>query len=140
MYASLVRQYGWYIQEIPIFFVLLCSHSCSMVFYNDFLCCIMDHDIGHPLFILLFLSFFHFFLSNFLQVIRHFEGCKADLVVCDGAPDGKTMVLILFFFFLMVQYCSLPYFMLYCFAVTGLHDMDEFVQSQLILAVNPGSS
>ncbi|KAH1218004.1 putative tRNA (cytidine(32)/guanosine(34)-2'-O)-methyltransferase [Glycine max] len=37
-------------------------------------------------------------------VIRHFDGCKADLVVCDGAPD-----------------------------VTGLHDMDEFVQSQLIL-------
>lgn len=25
------------------------------------------------------------------------------------------------------------------FAVTGLHDMDEFVQSQLILAVNYGS-
>uniref|UniRef100_A0A2N9EZL4 Ribosomal RNA methyltransferase FtsJ domain-containing protein n=1 Tax=Fagus sylvatica TaxID=28930 RepID=A0A2N9EZL4_FAGSY len=39
-------------------------------------------------------------------VIRHFDGCKADLVVCDGAPD-----------------------------VTGLHDMDEFVQSQLILAL-----
>ncbi|KAH7365944.1 hypothetical protein KP509_18G055400 [Ceratopteris richardii] len=38
-------------------------------------------------------------------VIKHFDGCKADLVVCDGAPD-----------------------------VTGLHDMDEFVQSQLILA------
>ncbi|BBN18114.1 tRNA (cytidine32/guanosine34-2'-O)-methyltransferase [Marchantia polymorpha subsp. ruderalis] len=38
-------------------------------------------------------------------VIQHFDGCKADLVVCDGAPD-----------------------------VTGLHDMDEFVQSQLILA------
>ncbi|XVE97040.1 hypothetical protein REPUB_Repub02eG0276300 [Reevesia pubescens] len=38
-------------------------------------------------------------------VIRHFDGCKADLVVYDGAPD-----------------------------VTGLHDMDEFVQSQLILA------
>ncbi|GMH16697.1 hypothetical protein Nepgr_018538 [Nepenthes gracilis] len=38
-------------------------------------------------------------------VIRHFDGCKADLVVCDGAPD-----------------------------VTGLHDMDEFVQSHLILA------
>ncbi|KAL1543541.1 tRNA (cytidine(32)/guanosine(34)-2'-O)-methyltransferase [Salvia divinorum] len=39
-------------------------------------------------------------------VIRHFDGGKADLVVCDGAPD-----------------------------VTGLHDMDEFVQSQLILAL-----
>ncbi|KAJ6822800.1 putative tRNA (cytidine(32)/guanosine(34)-2'-O)-methyltransferase [Iris pallida] len=38
-------------------------------------------------------------------VIKHFDGCKADLVVCDGAPD-----------------------------VTGVHDIDEFVQSQLILA------
>jgi len=27
--------------------------------------------------------------SWFIQVIRHFDGCKADLVVCDGAPDGK---------------------------------------------------
>lgn len=39
------------------------------------------------------------------DVIRHFDGGKADLVVSDGAPD-----------------------------VTGLHDLDEFVQSQLILA------
>ena len=44
-------------------------------------------------------------LSIAEEVIRHFEGNKADLVVSDGAPD-----------------------------VTGLHDMDEFVQSQLILA------
>lgn len=40
-----------------------------------------------------------------LQVISHFEGHHADLVVCDGAPD-----------------------------VTGLHDLDEYVQAQLILA------
>ena len=33
------------------------------------------------------------------QVISHFEGHYADLVVCDGAPD-----------------------------VTGLHDLDEYVQ------------
>ncbi|GAB4816957.1 hypothetical protein N2152v2_004003 [Parachlorella kessleri] len=39
------------------------------------------------------------------EVIAHFDGHRADLVVCDGAPD-----------------------------VTGLHDMDEYVQSQLILA------
>ena len=31
-----------------------------------------------------------------LKVIRHFDGCKADLVVCDGAPDGKTLVIGLF--------------------------------------------
>ena len=40
------------------------------------------------------------------EIISHFEGEKADLVVCDGAPD-----------------------------VTGLHDLDEYVQGQLLLAV-----
>lgn len=38
-------------------------------------------------------------------VVAHFGGQKADLVVCDGAPD-----------------------------VTGLHDIDEYVQAQLLLA------
>ena len=39
------------------------------------------------------------------QIISEFEGEKADLIVGDGAPD-----------------------------VTGLHDLDEFMQAQLILA------
>lgn len=39
------------------------------------------------------------------QIVAHFKGNLADLVVCDGAPD-----------------------------VTGLHDLDEFVQAQLLLA------
>ncbi|XP_029680517.1 putative tRNA (cytidine(32)/guanosine(34)-2'-O)-methyltransferase [Formica exsecta] len=39
------------------------------------------------------------------QIIAHFDNTQADLVVCDGAPD-----------------------------VTGLHDMDIFIQSQLLLA------
>jgi tRNA (cytidine32/guanosine34-2'-O)-methyltransferase len=39
------------------------------------------------------------------EVIAHFDGGAADLVISDGAPD-----------------------------VTGLHDMDEYVQAQLILA------
>ena len=38
-------------------------------------------------------------LASCPQVIAHFEGHHADLVVCDGAPD-----------------------------VTGLHDLDEYVQ------------
>lgn len=42
-----------------------------------------------------------------MEIMKHFAGCKADLVVCDGAPD-----------------------------VTGLHDMDEYVQAQLLLAVS----
>lgn len=44
-------------------------------------------------------------LSTAEQIIQHFEGEYAQLVVCDGAPD-----------------------------VTGLHDLDEYVQSQLVLA------
>ncbi|KAG7198657.1 hypothetical protein KM043_006014 [Ampulex compressa] len=39
------------------------------------------------------------------KIITHFDNEKADLVVCDGAPD-----------------------------VTGLHDMDIYIQSQLLLA------
>ncbi|XP_060596192.1 tRNA (cytidine(32)/guanosine(34)-2'-O)-methyltransferase-like [Ruditapes philippinarum] len=39
------------------------------------------------------------------EIIGHFEGEQADLVVCDGAPD-----------------------------VTGLHDIDEYIQAQLLLA------
>lgn len=39
------------------------------------------------------------------DIIRHFQGSLADLVVCDGAPD-----------------------------VTGLHDIDEYMQAQLLLA------
>lgn len=39
--------------------------------------------------------------------MKHFEGNESDLVVCDGAPD-----------------------------VTGLHDMDEYIQGQLLLAVS----
>ena len=44
-------------------------------------------------------------VSTAEEIICHFSGAKADLVVCDGAPD-----------------------------VTGLHDIDEFVQAQLLLA------
>lgn len=39
------------------------------------------------------------------KIISYFEGGRAQLVVCDGAPD-----------------------------VTGLHDVDEYVQAQLLLA------
>lgn len=39
------------------------------------------------------------------SIIQHFQGSRAELVVCDGAPD-----------------------------VTGLHDVDEYLQAQLLLA------
>ncbi|XP_060619109.2 tRNA (cytidine(32)/guanosine(34)-2'-O)-methyltransferase [Anolis sagrei] len=44
-------------------------------------------------------------VSTAEEIIHHFEGQPADLVVCDGAPD-----------------------------VTGLHDIDEYIQAQLLLA------
>ncbi|CAG8799325.1 29905_t:CDS:2 [Gigaspora margarita] len=44
-------------------------------------------------------------VSTAEQIVSHFEGELADLVVCDGAPD-----------------------------VTGLHDMDEYIQAQLLLS------
>jgi tRNA (cytidine32/guanosine34-2'-O)-methyltransferase len=44
-------------------------------------------------------------LSTALAILDHFQGAPADLVICDGAPD-----------------------------VTGLHDMDEYIQAQLLLA------
>jgi tRNA (cytidine32/guanosine34-2'-O)-methyltransferase len=37
------------------------------------------------------------------DIIQHFQGKRAELVICDGAPD-----------------------------VTGLHDVDEYLQSQLL--------
>ncbi|KAF8794498.1 putative tRNA like protein [Argiope bruennichi] len=44
-------------------------------------------------------------VSTAQEIISYFQGESADLVVCDGAPD-----------------------------VTGLHDLDEYVQAQLLLA------
>lgn len=42
----------------------------------------------------------HFMILDILQVIKHFDGCKADLVVCDGAPDGRMNSLVLNFSYL----------------------------------------
>jgi tRNA (cytidine32/guanosine34-2'-O)-methyltransferase len=44
-------------------------------------------------------------LETAQSIIQHFKGKRAELVVCDGAPD-----------------------------VTGLHDIDEYIQGQLLLA------
>ena len=44
-------------------------------------------------------------LDTAKDIIQHFDGQRAELVVCDGAPD-----------------------------VTGLHDADEYLQGQLLLA------
>ena len=36
--------------------------------------------------------FFLFKTSTAQEIIGHFEGEQADLVVCDGAPDGKYIL------------------------------------------------
>lgn len=41
--------------------------------------------------LILVLTVYQHHCQKFQQVIRHFDGCKADLVVCDGAPDGKKL-------------------------------------------------
>lgn len=62
------------------------------------------------------------------KIISYFDGGMADIVICDGAPDGN------------LKYDDVStsdwvnWKMLY-FVVTGLHDMDEYIQAQLLLAV-----
>ena len=36
-------------------------------------------------------------VSTAKEIISHFEGEEADLVVCDGAPDGMLLVLQRFY-------------------------------------------
>lgn len=36
-------------------------------------------------------------MSTAKEIISHFEGEEADLVVCDGAPDGNNIILLLNF-------------------------------------------
>lgn len=58
------------------------------------------------------------------QIVNHFSGHKADLVVCDGAPDGQC---------LLFRPCRVAHSEKE--TVTGLHDLDEYMQAQLLLAV-----
>ena len=58
------------------------------------------------------------------------------MIVCDGAPDSKLALLdkwpiTILHVFMVLLFLTL----LWMIAVSGLHDMDEFVLSQLILAV-----
>lgn len=40
------------------------------------------------------------------EVIAHFDGGQADIVVCDGAPDG-TILLYYLYYILLHFYCNL---------------------------------
>jgi 23S rRNA U2552 (ribose-2'-O)-methylase RlmE/FtsJ len=84
-------------------------------------------------------------LETATSILSHFEGQKADLVVCDGAPDGKCHPLpthkkpnIMFILFPVswTAQLTLLFFFTILTQVTGLHDLDEFVQSQLLLAAS----
>lgn len=65
------------------------------------------------------------------QIISHFDNEQADLVVCDGAPDGKFK---LEYYIILYYIITLIVFNNQLFIVTGLHDMDIYIQSQLLLA------
>lgn len=68
-------------------------------------------------------------ISTANDIIRYFDDQKAQLVICDGAPDGLLCWLL---FPQMGAYavcdCSPKHI------VTGLHDIDEYIQAQLLLA------
>ena len=79
-------------------------------------------------------------LSTAAGIIQHFDGELADLVVSDGAPDGTNAKAA------QPPSACPPCPDLRCECrprgvcasrapVTGLHDMDEYIQSQLLLAV-----
>ncbi|UYV70687.1 FTSJ1 [Cordylochernes scorpioides] len=79
-------------------------------------------------------------VSTAQEIISHFEGEEADLVVCDGAPDVHVVQAIIIMVGrsrrLLLPYTSLSAkcVTLGCGAVTGLHDIDEYIQGQLLLA------
>lgn len=77
-------------------------------------------------------------MSTAQEIIRHFEGQPADLVVCDGAPDGERLASCLMSLVLnSLSPSSCSYSISYVlFLVTGLHDVDEYIQAQLLLAVS----
>lgn len=64
-------------------------------------------------------------LSTVKSVIDVFNGKLADLVICDGAPDGTFSTL----YHLLSTFINI-------IIVTGMHDIDEYVQAQLLLAVS----
>ncbi|CAG8527555.1 5156_t:CDS:2, partial [Dentiscutata heterogama] len=66
-------------------------------------------------------------VSTAEQIVSRFEGELADLVVCDGAPDGISFSELLIY--LLFSYPNSNHF-----KVTGLHDMDEYIQAQLLLS------
>jgi tRNA (cytidine32/guanosine34-2'-O)-methyltransferase len=70
-------------------------------------------------------------LHTINAVLSHFQGCQADLIVCDGAPDGECPSLPCDEFDVSRQRPLIPFSPP---SVTGLHDLDEYVQGQLILA------
>lgn len=61
--------------------------------------------------------------STIPLVLNALGGRKADLVVCDGAPDGMSPQKM------DASTCDAD------MAVTGVHDLDSYLHSQLLLAV-----
>lgn len=64
------------------------------------------------------------------KIISYFDGGMADIVICDGAPDGKKEIDID-----SLEVTEDIDKLIFVIIVTGLHDMDEYIQAQLLLAV-----
>lgn len=43
--------------------------------------------------------------STAKEIIGHFEGESADLVVCDGAPDGRLFIIKQLIYFIEITHC-----------------------------------
>lgn len=65
------------------------------------------------------------------RVLEALGGRKADLVVCDGAPDGAYHTL---------KPALVPRVGQADPSVTGVHDLDAHLHAQLILAVREGEA
>ena len=70
-------------------------------------------------------------LETAKKIVGYFEGETADLVVCDGAVSFVSVIFKNIFKGFCFQICPLYEFQP---DVTGLHDLDEYVQAQLLLA------
>lgn len=71
--------------------------------------------------------------STIPLVLNALGGRKADLVVCDGAPDGAC--LLVHTHNRALHCAQLAPILHRLIAVTGVHDLDAYLHSQLLLAV-----
>lgn len=68
-------------------------------------------------------------LSTVNKILAEFKSELVELIVFDGAPDGNFITVLIHYSIENINNAITSYV-----TVTGIHDLDEFVQSQLLLA------